>query len=325
MDPDFSQGAKARCFPFPALRRGMRTMCLVLSAWIAPLAAEVVVVPLAGYEQYSLGDQDLYRPKVGVQVVSKGPDPFQVAANYSLHRLGADGAEPDLFHAIDLFGSTKRGRHQVLGVFQSESDEPITGGARTFEAGAGYSYDVVHGPRATLSLGGVVAAGGLGLELPDGTDVLVAPVPLLQFLWATESVNAMLSILGTPNASLALGGQGRVRWKGRVGIRRLRDARDIDFDVSTEYRLFDASSRWGDLFGISAGMRNASWQAQPAKGPSQDLTCYTPYLGLDLSFVRITGGAALAVRETHGSERKRWGDGAFVSMVAMLPIGGAGK
>ena len=324
MNPEISPGVFLRSRRRSAFRPLAHFLSLGLLAVAGPGRAEVLVVPMARYEQYALDGREIYRPTVGLELASADRESGRLSATYSLHRLGGDRAEPDLFHAIDLSASSKNGRHQVLGLFRSESDEPVVGGLQTFVLGAGYTYDLFRGERSILSLGAGLAAGGLGLELPDGTDVLVLPVPLVQYRLKTDFVDISFSCIAGPDFAVSGPRRGRVRLDGYLGFRRLRDARDLDFDLSASYRFFAADDPGGDVAGVSAGFRNASWHFQPAKGSSQDLTCYTPYLGLDFSFVRITGGAALAGLERRGaSERRNLGDGSFLSVQARLPLGAA--
>jgi hypothetical protein len=317
MNPDALPGVFAR-FLFRARER---VLFLVLLASAVSVQAEAVVTPMARYEQFALGGQDIYRPTVGLEIASPDQQTYRVEAGYSLHRQGRAEGEHDLFHAIDLSASRRSGRHQVLGLFLSESDEPVAGGIKTFQAGAGYTYDVLRSESQALSLGAGLAMGGLGLELPDGTDLRILPVPLLQYRWKTDFVDIAFSCLAGPDLAVSGPRSGRLRLDGYLGFRRLREARDLDFDVSASYRLFAPDEQGGDFAGVMAGIRNASWHFQPAKGPSRDLSCYTPYLGLDLSFVRITGGAALAGRERRGaSEHRNLGDGSFLAVQARLPL-----
>lgn len=321
MNPDAKPGVSSRFRSNPVFRFAAFVSLL---AGAVPLRAEAVVVPMARYEQYALEGQDIYRPTVGLEIASPDRESYQVTAAYSLHRLGDGKAEPEVFHVVDLAASRKSGRHQVLGLFLSESDEPVAGGLETFQAGAGYTYDAIRGERQTLSLGAGLAVGGLGLELPDGTDVRILPVPLVQYRLKTDFVDIALSCLAGPDLAVSGPRRGRLRLDGFVGFRRLREARDVDFDIAASYRFFAPDDRGGDFAGVSAGIRNASWHFQPAKGLARDMTCYTPYLGLDLSFVRITGGAALAGRERLGaSARRSLGGGSFLAVQARLPLGAA--
>jgi hypothetical protein len=74
----------------------------------------------------------------------------------------------DLYHDIGSVIEWKFGRHQVLGLLHSASDEPLYGGLHTVQAGAGYGYEVLRTERFSLILGGMLVLSYFGLEYADG-------------------------------------------------------------------------------------------------------------------------------------------------------------
>ena len=320
MFPDKSPGAAIR-LPDPSLRhRAATRLAVVLLAALAVPSGAARAAPMARFEQFSLDGRDIFRPAVGLEVASADSEAWRCGGSYALHRQVGGDPNPELFHVVEASGAFRRGRDQVLGHFRSESDEPVAGGWKTFLAVGGATRDVFRGGRARLSLGAGLAVGGLGLELPDGTDIVVLPVPLVQWRWVTDFVDIALSSLWGADFAIAGGRRGPLRLDGALGFRRLREWRDVDFDVALSYRFFAPDE--GDLAGVMAGVRNRSWHVEPARGPSQDLTCLAPYAGFDLSIVRITGGIALAGSERRGNAARRdLGDGTFLAVQARLPLG----
>lgn len=285
--------------------------------------AGVVVVPVSGVEQYALDRRTTMRPYTGIQVRSvTDSDTDMVAASWTGHLLRGDAsAGPDVYQDANLFATARRGRHQLLGVFSGVSDEPVAGGVRTFQAGVAYAYDVRMGSRSRLSLGGGVAGGGLGIELPDGTDVLVAPFPVVRWSYVTESVNIGIDFVASPSLRVAAK-DGRLRLAGSAGFTGLRGPRDLEFDVSVGTRLFEPTDRWGDFAGLHAGFRNASWHFRRGDGTRYDANCYAPYARLDLSLVQISVGYGFAGLERYDDVERRLGDGAFGALQLAFPLGG---
>lgn len=312
--------------PFFALDGRLRSayfLLLFIAVAASLVEADVVVVPIAGVERYSLDKRTIARPMVAVQARSaSASDTGMLSASWTAHiREGASSPGPDEYHDASLFATYRRGRGQMLGVFRGASDEPVVGGVRTFQAGVAFAYDAWSGARSRLSLGGGVAGGGLGVELPDGTDVLVAPFPVVRWTWASESVSAGVDFVTSPSVNVSVR-HGRSRMEGTAGFSGLRDARDLDFDVSAGMRLFDSTDRWGDVAGVYAGFRNTSWHFRRGNGAEYDANCYAPYMRVDLALVQLSAGYGFGGRERFDGKERRMGNGVFGGVSLALPLGG---
>ena len=152
------------------------------------------------------------------------------------------------------------------------------------------------------------------MELPDGKAWPLLPVPLVRLNYMSEWFAASFEFLTSPNLTLTLAPEMKVRLTGDVRMDQFRDIRDIIFDCALHYRFFGKDHPMGDFAGISAGIKNDTYGFNLEDG-TLDVHYYAVYGMLDLSLLKISGGYALAGREMYEEEYKKdIGDGFFVSL-----------
>lgn len=218
----------------------------------------------------------------------------------------------------------RHARDRYVGFFKNASDRPVVGGARTFQAAAAYGYEVVQLPRFSLVLGGGLAVSDFGIETAGGNPWLLWPVPLIRSAWESRLLNVNLDIITGPNLNLTLAPQSRLRATVDVRFDQLRDERDLMFECALVYRLFTPDYPMGDPAGVAVGIKSdACGFDREAEGVSLELYRYALFGTIDLTLLKPSGGYAfdsrIRYRETISEPA---GDGRFVSVSALYPLGG---
>lgn len=296
---------------------------LFWAAPILPADSGLQVIPLARYQLLSLESQTVHSPGAGVVVVGES---LVLVGVYSRHLFeqGLEFGYPDTFHAIQLLADGRRDRHRYLGFFKSESDRPVVGGIRTFQAAAVYGYEVVQRPQFSLVLGGGLAFTDLGIETPNGDPWPLIPVPLVRAGWESRILEASFDFVTGPNLNLTLAPQSRLRVTMEARIDQLRDERDLMFETALVYRFFTPDHHLGDLAGVALGIKSDSFEfAREAADESLELHYYALFGTLDLTLLTLSGGYAFDSRLRYRESVSRSaGDGWFVSVTALYPLGG---
>lgn len=308
----------------PLIARSLLTVLSLLTVTVAHPEAPLMIIPLAGYEHTALDKAKIANPVAGIVAQTEDGEIFQAVGLYGLRKIDADGIDdiPETVHSIDALVTGRLGRNRYLGVFKSSSDEPIVGGMATFKIGAAFGHDVIATDRCSLTLGGGVAIGDFGLEGPGGMDVCAIPVPFVRFRLERDFWALSFDFLTGPNLSFVIGTKSRVRLVGETRIDQLRDARDILFDAAVQYRLFGESSPMGDFASVALGFRNADAGIDRANGESVSIQYLAPYAKADFGIAQLTAGYAFAGRAiTNGGETRAIGNGPFVGLQAMIPLG----
>lgn len=307
-----------------AYARAFTMLFSLLSVCLIHAEKPYMIIPLIGFEHTSLDDIRIENPLVGVIAQTADGETLQAVGLYGLRIIDTDDGDriPDTAHSVSLMVTGKNGRNRYLGIFKSDSDEPVVGGISTFKCGAAYGHDIIATDSCALTFGGGIVVGDFDLQLPGGTDVYALPVPFVRFRYANDACSLSFDFLTGPNFSVVIGPKSRARLTGEVRIDQMRDARDVLFDAAVQYRLFDASSKLGDFASVSLGFRNADAGIDRANGDSVSIQYLAPYAKLDLGIAQITGGYAFAGRAiTDTGAVRTLGDGAFIGVQGIIPIG----
>ena len=215
----------------------------------------------------------------------------------------------------------KKNRHQYLGILKSESDEPMYGGLRTFQAAAVYGYELLKSQNFSLALGGGLAVGSFGIERENGEPWPIIPVPLVRANYETNWMKFKFEFLTGPNFELVIGPKSHVRFITDLRMDQFRDSRDLVFESSLAYRFFSAESEMGDFAGISVGFKNDNYGEFNIGGQKDEffeLHYYSFFGAIDISLLKLTAGYAFGGRELYKQEYKKdIGEGYFLSVQAM--------
>ena len=306
------------CFPVALLAAW-------LLFWTGPvLAADpgLQIIPLAQYQLLSLEPQTLHSPGAGVIVAGES---LLLVGLYSRHWFEheLDFDYPDTYHSVQLMIDGRSARHRYLGAFQSQSDRPVIGGLRTFQAVAAYGYEIVHQPRFSLVLGGGFAVSDFGIQSAGGNPWPVIPVPLIRAGWESRLMDANLDFITGPNLSLTLAPQSRLRATVEARIDQLRDKRDLLFEGALVYRLLTPDHPAGDLAGVAVGIKSDAYEfARETNDESVELHYYALFGTLDLTLLTLSGGYAFDSRVRYRERvSESAGDGWFISVSALYPLG----
>jgi hypothetical protein len=284
------------------------------------------IAPVLFYDYVSLDKQQFHSPGEGLVFTRGNLSPslgeernsllvMAMAKQYVFMQEHVPGYT-DLYHDLGLVVEWKFKRHQILGLLQSASNEPLYGGLRTFQAGAGYGYEAVRTERLSLTLGGMLAVSDFGLEYADGKIWPVIPLPLIRFALSSPAVKLEAEFAGEPSLKCTLLPERRFRLVTETRMHRYRNVRDVIFDGSLWYRFFDRNAKWGDIAGIGIGVNsNSAYFHFGEEDKSYELQYFSVYGKLDISFLNICGGYAFGGRELYDEEiTKGAGDGYFVSV-----------
>jgi hypothetical protein len=140
-------------------------------------------------------------------------------------------------------------------------------------------------------------------------------------------LNANLDFITGPNLGITLAPQSRLRATLDARIDQLRDERDLFFEGALVYRFFTPDHAMGDLAGVSVGIKSAAYEfAREAKDESLELHYYALFGTLDLTLLKLSGGYAFDSRLRYRERvSESAGDGWFISVSALYPLGGSRK
>ncbi|MCF7814620.1 MAG: hypothetical protein K9N40_09085 [Candidatus Cloacimonetes bacterium] len=283
-------------------------------------------IPLVKYDFLSLDAQNIHSPGCGLVIMSKNT---MFVGLYTQHKfeksLRLD--YPATYHSIDILFDASKGRHQYLGIFKSESDQPVYGGLHTFQASAAYGYELIQKKNLSLVLGGGIAVSDFGIEVSDGKPLPVIPVPLIRAKYESQFIKTKFEFLTGPNFDLTIGPQSQFRWVNECRLDQFRDSRDLIFESTLNYRFFPIDHQMGDFAGIAVGIKNDNYGAfdlgeHNKNYPEDEETFETHYNSvfgvLDLTLLKITGGYAFNGRELYREEdTEDTGEGYFLSIEGM--------
>ncbi len=284
----------------------------------------IACYPLLQYEQLFLPGRPVLSPSTGLLARAAGSEDFLGLFIYSAHLYGEEleFGYPELSHSINALVDAKAGGGRWLGVFKSESDRPVAGGLPTFTVGLAYGFDLVSRPGLSLALGGGLAVGDFGLELPDGRSWPLIPLPLVRLSAEAAWIEAKFEFLTGPNLSLVAAPRSPLRLAAEARMDRFDGIRDLLFDASIAYHPFAGRGEEGDFASLSVGASNSELAFDRSEG-SYRLQYYAAYAKLDLSILAASFGYALDARESYEGEGERDpGQGPFFSIQGIIPLGG---
>ena len=282
------------------------------------------IVPLLQYENLSLTSQGVQSSSAGLLI--NGTD-FQFVGMYTQHvfKEPLQYGFPQRYHTIDMMLDKRQDRNQYVGIFNSESDQPVSGGINTFQAGALYGYEVIYKPKLSLVLGGGIAVGNFGLKTPGGKNVPVIPVPLVRFNYYSDLLVAKFEFITSPNLSFILAPKDRVRLSVDLRTSQLRDSRDAIFVCALAYRPYTDQDEHGDFFGVSIGITNNNYGAFTLGHEGEEESIEVHYRSLfaavDVSVLQVSAGYAFDGRSLYReTQEEDLGEGYFISIQAMYPF-----
>lgn len=300
-------------FPVPLLAAGL----MILASATATASPGLQVIPLAQYQLLNLESQRMHSPGAGVVAVGEN---LLLVGLYSRYMFTEDLKfdYPDTYHSIELVADGAHARHRYLGVFKSESDRPVVGGMQTLQAAAVYGYEVVRQQRFSLVLGG-------GLAIGDFGGMYAIPVPLIRASWESRAVNAHLDFITGPNLNVTLAPQSRLSATLDARVDKLRDERDLIFECALVYRLFSPDHPLGELASAALGVRSDAYEFNlEREDESLELHTYAVFGTFDLTLLTLSAGYAFDSRLQYRERvSESAGDGWFVSLSVMYPLGGS--
>ena len=294
--------------------------CILLILLSTAVAAEdrTDYVSLFGYDLLSLESRQHHSFGAGGAILGEEFTFLGLYRRQSLAKIPVPDF-PGGYHSVDLLYDTDRGRHQIVGLFKSESDQPVAGGWTTFQAAAVYGYEVVATDALTLALGGGLAVSDFGIELEGGGSWPVLPVPFIRASYESRFVKGGFDFITGPNLSLTFFPASQLRLAGEARMDQFRDERDLIFTTALEYRFFAQDHPAGDIAGIALGFKNDILGFTPGGSDEPyELTHYALFAELDVTLLSIGAGFAFQGRERYGEEIvRKAGDGYFFSVQGM--------
>jgi hypothetical protein len=277
-------------------------------------------VPMAGYEIVSLDSQVAQSASLGGAILS--PEATLLGL-YSYRFFDTDPAPscPDYYHSIDLLYDALPGRHQVVALFKSESDQPVYGGLDTFQAAAVYGYEILSRPKSSLAVGGGLAVADFGLDWP------LLPVPFVRLNHQSRLLDASFDFITGPNLGLTLLPESHLRLRGDLRMDEFRDLRDLIFEVALEYRFFEEGAPRDSFAGVALGLKNDTLGfAAGESGEEYEMHYYALFGEVDLGLLTLTGGYAFEGRARYGDDQTEGlGEGFFLAVQGLFMFSGGEK
>jgi hypothetical protein len=231
---------------------------------------------------------------------------------------------PKMLHQIGGMFDGRIKRHQILAIFQANSDTPLFGGFNTFQFGAGYGYEVIRRPRVSLILGAVLGVRDFGITLPSGDPWLLMPLPLIRFGVDTRWFAASFDFITGPVLNFTIAPKKRIRFTGDIRMETYRSIADINCEFALWYRLFSGDHKLGDFAGIGAGFKNdvsGFDLSKEIQAETFELQRSAVFAAIDLSILKIQGGWIIdSAYLLDGKKTGSPGGGFFLSVQGMIPV-----
>lgn len=304
----------------------MLLLLIVLAAFAQESSERRVnYIPLLKYDFLSTDAHKIISPGAGL-IIMKGETKF--VGFYTHHNISnaLRFDYPQKFHSIDFLLETIKNRHQFLGIFQTDSDKPVSGGLHTFQAATAYGYELTDNDKLSFVLGGGIAVSDFGIEFSNGKTCPLIPVPLIRAKYNNGFITTKFEFLTGPNFDLTIGAKSQFRLINELRLDEFRDSRDLLFKSSLNYRFFSEEDPMGNFAGIALGIKNDNYGAfnlgdQQSKSDDEDTieVHYNSIFGeIDLTFIKITGGHTFNGRKLyHGEITENINEGYFISIEGM--------
>ena len=289
----------------------------------------------AGYNFTRLEDQIIHYPRAGVGfMIGEDNIPFNEVnqrfmgiAQYQTYIFNKPLAEdfPELFHEAGAFFDGRINRHQLLFFFKSISDKPVAGGLNTIQLEAGWGYELIRRPQASLILGAVIIAGDFSDMLPSGINTPVLPMPLIRFGVDTQWFTSSFEFISGPYIDFAVAPKERFHFTVGAHMDQFRSIDDLVYELTLWYRPFGSSNPLGDMARIGAGVKSDLLEFDLARYINQvktlGLVQRSIFAAIDITFLSIQGGWVFNSRYLTGNERTGSpGRRFFISIQGMIPI-----
>jgi len=292
----------------------------------------VIFLPI-GYDYMRLNGQTVHRPAAGIGFMSGEQDlPFNQVENRFLFMamympsIFTEKPQPEipkLYHEISGLFDGRLGRHQILAIFQSNSDRPLSG-LNTFQVGAGWGYEVIRRSNVSLILGSVLVVGDFSDMLPFEISTPIMPFPLIRFGIDTEWFASSLDFITGPNLEFTIAPKERVRFTGDIRIETYRSIADFNCEFTLWYRLFKPDHKLGDFAGVGVGFKNELVGfnlSNNIQGDTFELQQSSISAALDLSIIKIQAGWVINSNYLLDGERSGSpGNGFMFSIQGMIPV-----
>jgi hypothetical protein len=293
----------------------------------------VIFLPL-GYDLLLLEEQTVHSPAGGVGFIAGEQNlPFnQVERRFT----GLAAYQPFIFteeilpevpkmlYQIGGMFDARIKRHQILAIFQANSDAPVFGGLNTFQFGAGYGYEIIRRPNVSLILGAVLGVRDFGITLPSGDPWLLMPLPLIRFGVDTKWFTSSFDFITGPVLNFTIAPKERIRFTGDIRMETYRSIADINCEFALWYRLFGADHKLGDFAGLGVGFKNdvAGFDlSREIKSETFELQRSAVFAAIDLSILKIQGGWIIDSNYLlDGEKAGSPGSGFFLSVQGMIPV-----
>ena len=287
---------------------------------------QVFLIPF-GYDFIRLGEQNVHSPAVGFGFLSGEQDlPFiQVERRFfglALYHPFFFKEEPKWgvakqLHQIDAIFDGRIKRHQLLFIFKSAADKPIAGGLNTFQAGAGWGYELIRQDHVSLIL-------GVALGVSDFGFTPVLPLPLVRFGIDTQWFVSSFDFLTGPNFSFTIAPKERIRFTGDMRMDKYRNISDLIYEFIIWYRLFNNEHKLGDFAGIGFGIKNDIVDFNVSNDSTAKVFEFQQtsiFASIELSILTIQGGWIFDSNYIVNDEKTQsLGKGFFVSVQGIIPI-----
>lgn len=280
-----------------------------------------LLVPLSQFDQIAFDSQRISTTSAGIM---RQTATTNLVALYSYHTFSRKLAfnYPTYYHTFDMLWDRQHKRHQYLAIFKTESDQPVYGGWHTLTGALSYGYKVIYQDDFSLTLGGGLGLGDFGIEYDGGKTWPLIPVPLIRLQYHKPWLDASFDFITSPNLSMTLGPESRLRFVGDLRFDQLRDERDLIFETSLAWRFFSPDSPKGDFAGISAGIKSDNYTSYLGdKDEIYEMQYYAAFASIDITLLKLTAGYQFNGRELYREELQYdTQDGIYLSLQAMYPI-----
>ena len=295
------------------------------------------LLPL-GYDFSFLGEQAVHSPAAGAGFLIGKQDLSLIMVERRFYALAlyqplvftktpAPGV-PKMLHQIDAIFDGRLERQQLLFIFKSSSDKPVSGGLNTFRTAAGWGYEVIRRPGVSLILGAVLGLSDFNLTLPSGTPIHVLPLPLVRFGIDTQWFTSSFDFITGPNFEFAIAPKEKIRFTGEMRMDNYRSIADLVCEYTLWYRFFANSNARDDFAGIGAGFKNDLTDfnlsrdvAAGRRAKTFELRQTSVFAVLDFALVKIKGGWVFdSAYLLDGKKAGSPGRGIFLSVQGIIPI-----
>jgi len=290
----------------------------------------IFLIP-AGYDYFNLERQSVHSFAIGAGFLSGEQDlPFDDVERkffgLVLYQPLFFTDEPysevsKQFHQIDALFDGRIKRHQLLTIFKSAADKPVSG-LRTIQAALGYGYEIIRKEKISLIIGGALAVSDFDITLPSGASLPVLPLPLIRFGVKTQWFTSSFDFLTGPNLFFTIAPKEKIRFTADMRMDKFRNIDDLIYEYTLWYRLFSTEHKFGDFAGIGAGIKHDMKSFVLFHNATDFELQQTSVFGIiDFSILKIQGGrifdsSYLIDGEKSGSH----GKGFFIGIQGMIPI-----